>query len=139
MSVQEEKNIDDIANETVQNNVTSTRAVVRRFCKEASTLKDYLLTKYPSGFDFDNLLDVIVVSIQYLSIYRKISGHQKRNIIIEAILLVLDETDSGSLEVFEPVLKAMVPATVNTLIDVEKKKIKLNKKATGVLWRCFCC
>ena len=129
----------EISLSDLENNVTNPKAVVRRFCKTADELKDYLLTKYPQGFTFDNVTDVIVEAIQYLALYKKLTGAQKRKIIVESILLVLDETDSGNLETFEPILKAMVPATVDTLIAVEKKKIKLNKKNTTSLLKCLCC
>ena len=126
---------DSINLSDIENNITNPRTVIRRFSKTAEELKDYLLTKYPNGFSMDNIIDVVVECIQYLALYRKMSGHQKRNAITEAIILVFDETETGDFETFEPIVKAIVPATVNTLIDVEKKKIKLNKKA----WRLCCC
>ena len=127
---------DSISLSDIENNITSPKTIVRRFSKTAEELKDYLLTKYPHGFSLDNIIDVVVECIQYLALYRKMSGHQKRNAITEAIILVYDETNVGELDVFEPIIKAVVPATVNTLIDVEKKKIKLNKKAFRL---CCCC
>ena len=50
--------------------------------------------------------------------------------------LLLDETNSGEMEFYEPIVKAMIPSTINTLIDVEKKKIKLNKRIKKC---CFIC
>ena len=129
-------NDDSISLSDIENNITNPRTVIRRFSKTAEELKDYLLTKYPNGFSLDNIIDVVVECIQYLALYRKMSGHQKRNAITEAIILVFDETDAGDYETFEPIIKAIVPATVNTLIDVEKKKIKLNKKVCRL---CCCC
>ena len=113
--------------------ITNVKTNVRRVSKHAEELKNYLESKYPNGFNLENMLEVVIECIQYLSTVRKLSGQQKRQVIIDAILLLLDETNSGELEVYEPIIKSMIPATINTLIDVEKKKIRLNKKAT---WKC---
>lgn len=113
--------------------INNVKTNVRRVSKHAEELKNYLESKYPNGFNLENMLEVVIECIQYLSTVRKLSGQQKRQVIIDAILLLLDETNSGELEVYEPIIKSMIPATINTLIDVEKKKIRLNKKAT---WKC---
>ena len=110
------------------------RKNVRRVAKSADDLKNYLLTKYPNGFGLDNMLDVVIECIQYLATYRNMTGFQKRQLIIDSMLLLLDETNSGEMELYEPIVKAMIPSTINTLVDVEKKKIKLNKKVR----KCCC-
>lgn len=99
------------------------RKNVRRVAKSANDLKDYLLTKYPNGFGLDNILDVVIECMQYLATYRNLSGFKKRQLIIDSMLLLLDETNSGEMELYEPIVKAMIPSTINTLIDVEKKKL----------------
>ena len=110
------------------------RKNVRRVAKSADDLKNYLLTKYPNGFGLDNMLDVVIECIQYLATYRNMTGFQKRQLIIDSMLLLLDETNSGEMELYEPIVKAMIPSTINTLVDVEKKKIKLNKRVR----KCCC-
>ena len=123
-------------NAGISNTIANAKNNVRRVSKRAEELKNYLESKYPNGFNLENMLEVVVECIQYLSTVKKMSGQQKRQIIIDAILLLLDETNSGELEVYEPIIKSMIPATINTLIDVEKKKIMLNKKVTS--WKCCC-
>ena len=75
----------------------------------------------------------VVVKFQMVLI--TILLQQKKKLIIDALLLVLDETDSGILENFEPLIKIMIPTVVDNLIDVEKGKIKLNK---GIRVSCCC-
>lgn len=113
-----------------------TRKNIRRVAKSADDLKNYLLEKYPNGFGLDNMLDVVIECMQYLATFVKITGFQKRQLIIDSMLLLLDETNSGEMEFYEPIVKAMIPSTINTLIDVEKKKIKLNKRIKKC---CFIC
>ena len=121
---------------TVTDSVEATRKTVRRVSSVANDLKNFLITKFPNGFTLENILDVVVECIKYLKRARDMTGHQKRQTITDALLLLLDETNSGELEFFEPIIKSMVPSTVNTLIDVEKKKIKLNKRVKRL---CFMC
>ena len=117
----------DISN-TVENTVEGARKTTRRVSNVANDLKNYLIKNYPNGFTLENILDLVVEAIQFLNRMVKMSGNQKRQCIIDALLLLLDETNSGELEFYEPIVKSMIPSAVNTFIDVEKKKIKLNKK-----------
>ena len=112
------------------------RKNVRRVAKSADDLKNYLISKYPNGFGLDNMLDVVIECMQYLATYRKMTGFQKRQLIIDSMLLLLDETNSGEMEFYEPIIKSMIPTAINTFVDVEKKKIKLNKRVRKC---CFLC
>lgn len=123
-------------NDTVSNTVEGLRHVKRRVSTVAEELKNFLIKKYPNGFSLEILMDVVIDSMKYLKKVIEMSGHQKRQAITDALLLLLDETNSGELEFYEPIIKSMIPSTINTLIDVEKKKIKLNKR---IRKGCFCC
>ena len=123
-------------NNAVSNTVEGLRHAKRRVSIVAEELKIFLIKKYPNGFSLEIIMDVVIDCIRYLKRIREMSGHQKRQCITDALLLLLDETNSGELEFYEPIIKSMVPSTVNTLIDVEKKKIKLNKKIKSC---CMCC
>tara|TARA_B100000073_G_C23275136_1_gene388120 strand:- start:21 stop:446 length:426 start_codon:yes stop_codon:yes gene_type:complete len=129
-------NLEIELNNTVTNTVESLRNTKRRVSMIAEDLKNFLIKKYPNGFSLEIVMDVVIDSIKYLKRVREMSGHQKRQAITDALLLLLDETNSGELEFYEPIIKSMIPSTINTLIDVEKKKIKLNKKIKNC---CICC
>lgn len=133
--------LDDVEvtlNKGISNTIDATKKGVRRVSSWAQELKSHLLTFYPNGFSLENILDIVIISIQHLAKYRTMSGQQKKQTIIDGLLLLLDETNSGEMEIFEPIVKSMIPSTINTLIDVEKKKIKLNKGVKKVL-SCGCC
>ena len=122
---------------TIEDTKKTVSNTKRRVSSAAEDLKNHLIKKYPNGFTLENILDLVIDSMQYLNKLLSMSGHQKRQCIIDSLLLLLDETNSGELEFYEPIIKSMIPSTVNTLIDVEKKKIKLNKRiAKGCLGCC---
>lgn len=140
MSTSNEKNsLDKLEielNTAVSNTVEGLRHATRRVSNVAQELKNFLIKKYPNGFGLEIIMDVVIDSMKYLKNLREMSGHQKRQAITDALLLLLDETNSGELEFYEPIIKSMIPSTINTLIDVEKKKIKINKRIKKC---CLCC
>ena len=110
----------------------------RKTSKETIELKKFILQNFPQGIDHGNTMEAVISCVRFLAeSKRRLTGQQKKKLIIDALLLVLDETDSGILESFEPLIKVMIPTVVDNLIDVEKGKIKLNK---GIRKRCcFMC
>ena len=110
----------------------------RKTSKETLELKKFVLQNFPQGIDHGNTMEAVISCVRFLAeSKRRMTGQQKKKLIIDALLLVLDETDSGILESFEPLIKVMIPTVVDNLIDVEKGKIKLNK---GIRKRCcFMC
>ena len=127
------------------NKATSAQEVVlatstRKVSAETTKLKEVILESFPSGFDLDNVMEAVVRAMRYLARkQRKLTGQQKKKLIVDSLLLVLDETNSGALEMFEPIVKSMVPTVVDNLVDVEKGKIKLNKRGRSCLFACCMC
>ena len=129
-------------NKVADSKSASTQEVVltsstRKVSAETTKLKDVILESFPSGFDLDNVMEAVVRAMRYLARkQRKLTGQQKKKLIVDSLLLVLDETNSGALEMFEPIIKSMVPTVVDNLVDVEKGKIKLNKRGRSCLFAC---
>ena len=112
----------------------------RKVSAETIKLKEVIMETFPHGFDHDNLMEAVIRAMRHLARkHRRLTGQQKKKLIVDALLLVLDETNSGALEVFEPLVKSMIPTVVDNLVDVEKGKIKLNKKGRSCLSMLCCC
>ena len=110
----------------------------RKTSKDTIALKKFVLENCPNGVDHSNVMEAVVKCVRFLAkAQKKLTGQQKKKLIIDALLLVLDETDSGFMEGFEPLIKVMIPTVVDNLIDVEKGKIKLNKGIRSGC--CFLC
>ena len=109
----------------------------RKTSKETIELKKFILQNFPQGIDHGNTMEAVISCVRFLAeSKRRLTGQQKKKLIIDALLLVLDETDSGILESFEPLIKVMIPTVVDNLIDVEKGKIKLIKELENVAASC---
>ena len=110
----------------------------RKTSKETIEVKKFILQHFPHGIDHGNVMEVVMKCVRFLAqTKKKLTGQQKKKLIVDSLLLVLDETDSGILENFEPLIKVMIPTIVDNLIDVEKGKIKLNKGISSSC--CFLC
>ena len=44
-------------------------------------------------------------------------------------MYVIDNTDAGSLEILDPILKKMIPGIIDNLLQVEDGKLIINKKS----------
>lgn len=110
----------------------------RKISRDTIELKKLILLNSPHGIAHENIMEVVITSVRFLAKNRrKLTGQQKKKLITDALLLVLDETENAFLDNFESVIKLMVPTIVDNLIDVEKGKIKLNKGIRNCC--CFMC
>ena len=117
--------IDSLPDTDVKISVSS-----RKASKEAFEIKKFILKDFPQGIDHGNILEVVIRCVKFLAeTKRRLTGQQKKKLIIDSLLLVLDETDSGLLEGFESLISITIPTVVDNLIDVEKGKIKLEQRS----------
>lgn len=93
------------------------------------------------------MTQVVPSMMQVVGKFKRMSGDDKRKLIIDTITFSLKETfeilndkipklkQAKWDESILSLLLAMTPPTIRLLIDVEKKKIMFNKKLSS----CFCC
>ena len=61
--------------------------------------------------------------------YKNFTGEQKRNMVINMLKHLIDVTDGpGNDAIFDPILKRMVPSIIDTLVEVDKGRLKLTGK-----------
>ena len=101
-------------------------------------LSTALKEQFPDGFTYDTIMEVVIFAMRHVAMYFKAkSGAQKKKLVCDSLIMLLDNTDSGEMEQFEPVLKTMVPTIIDTICDIEKTKTKINK---GLKKSCiYCC
>ena len=77
----------------------------------------------------ENIMKIIPALIQHVEMYKDFNGEQKRTMVINMLKHLIDVTDGpGNDELFDPILKRMVPGIIDTLVDVDKGKLKLTSK-----------
>jgi len=106
--------------------------------EQLSTLSAKILEDFEDGITLQNLTKVIIDSMTIVGQFSKMEGTSKKQLVIDMIIFVLKNTDSGPFEVFEPYIINMVPSTIDALIYVEKGKLRFNPKIKNIT-SCFSC
>lgn len=84
----------------------------------------------------EKIIDILPKIIAYVQKFKKLSGDQKKALIIQILNVIIDKTDGpGDDEVFDPILKRLVPILIDTFIKIDNKELKF--KPPGCLGRCF--
>ena len=89
------------------------------------------------NFSVDKLMDVLPRLIAHVQNYKNLTGPEKRNLVIRMLNHIIDITDCpGDDDIWDPIVKRLVPSLIDTLIKVENKQLKMRKKPKFSL---FCC
>jgi hypothetical protein len=92
------------------------------------------------NFTVDKLMDVLPRLISHVENYRNLSGPEKRSLVIRMLNHIIDITDCpGDDEIWDPILKRLVPSIIDSMIKVENKQLRLRKrpKCFGRLLSCM--
>ena len=92
------------------------------------------------GISAEKIVDILPKIIAYVQKFKKLSGDQKKALIIQILNVIIDKTDGpGDDAVFDPILKRLVPVLIDTFIKIENKELKF--KPPGCLGKCLtkCC
>lgn len=84
----------------------------------------------------EKLVDILPKIIAFVQKFKKLSGDQKKALIIQILNVIIDKTDGpGDDEVFDPILKRLVPILIDTFIKIENKELKF--KPPGCFGKCL--
>jgi hypothetical protein len=100
-------------------------------------LVDKLIHKYPN-FDIGDVAEILPEVIKHVQKFNKFSGEEKKEYIVNILLIIVDKTDGpGNDDIWDPILKKLIPPLVDTLLGVQDGKIKLkDKKVSKVFSKC---
>ena len=92
------------------------------------------------NFTVDKLMTVLPRLISHVENYKNLSGPEKRSLVIRMLNHIIDITDCpGDDEIWDPILKRLVPSIIDSMIKVENKQLRLRKrpKCFGKLLSCM--
>ena len=91
-------------------------------------------------FDVGKMVTVLPKLMQHVEHYRNLSGSQKKQLVITMLKHIIDVTDGpGNDDIWDPILKMMVPSLIDTLITVNDGKLRLRKKHGWLRKLLLCC
>jgi hypothetical protein len=98
------------------------------FDEKTQKLINEIIEEY-SEFSVTYVVKILPKIILHLDLYNKMNGLDQRQHIIDIFKYIVDKTDSpGDDEIFDPIIKKLLPDMIDLLIEVDKGKVKLKKK-----------
>lgn len=75
----------------------------------------------------ENVMKILPEIIKHVQKYKQLNGQQKKKMIISMLRHIVDITDGpGDDELWDPIIKRLIPSIIDTLVKVDKGKLKLN-------------
>ena len=96
-----------------------------------------IIELFPNGVQLENLVEATVITLKEVSKIYKLKSQHKIDLIVDILIYVIDNTDAGSLEVLDPILKKMIPGIIDNILQVENGKLVINKKS--IKEKCLVC
>ena len=99
------------------------------FDEKTQKLINEIIEEY-SDFSVTDVVKILPKIILNLDLYNKLSGIDQRQHIINIFKFIVDKTDGpGNDEIFDPIIKQLIPDMIDLLIEVDKGNVKLKKKS----------
>ena len=91
-------------------------------------------------FKIENLIEVLPSIIKHVQTFKNLTGAQKKNMIIAMLRHLVDITDGpGDDELWDPIIKRLLPSMVDMLVKVDQGKLKLNTNPCRSILGIFSC
>lgn len=88
----------------------------------------------------ENIMTILPQIIKHVQKYKQLNGKQKKNMIISMLRHIVDITDGpGDDELWDPIIKRLIPSIIDTLVKVDKGKLKLNTSPCRWFFGIFSC
>lgn len=84
-----------------------------------------------------NLMPLVIELMQIVSRIPHMMGAQKKELVIDTLKYIVDETDAGSWERFDSIIKELIPVVIDNVIEIQKGKLVVSKKL--ITPGCFPC
>lgn len=98
-----------------------------------------VLDAFPDGVNVSNLMEVLIKIMTLVKDFANLGGTEKKELVVELLCHVVDETDSGDLEVLDPVIKMIIPHAIDLFVETEKGRIKFTTKKVKKIVPCIKC
>ena len=105
--------------------------------EDVAAMGSKIIKMFPNGIQLENLVEATVITLKEVSKIYKLNAQHKIDLIVDVLIYVIDNTDAGSLEVLDPILKKMIPGIIDNILQVEEGKLVINKKTFKD--KCVCC
>lgn len=94
------------------------------------TIGEDIVKVFPTGVNLKNMADATMKVLSKVTTLYHLNGEQKKDLVVDILEYVIDNTDAGALEFLDPIIKDMLPGLIDTLVMVDGGKLSIAKPAT---------
>lgn len=106
---------------SVTNNESPTTA------EDIMKISQKVIDVFPHGVNLENIIQVSIEVLKHITALYYLKPAQKKEMIVDVLCYIVDNTDSGALESLDDVIKKIIPSVIDTLIIVENGKLVIDK------------
>ena len=97
-----------------------------------------VINAFPSGVNLKNITEVTMTVLKEITTLYYLKPSQKKEMIVDILIYIVDNTDAGALESLDPVIKQVIPGIIDALIIVENGALVVDKPKS-ILKKCLPC
>ena len=115
---------------SVTNNESPTTA------EDIVKISQEVINVFPNGVNLENIIQVSIEVLKHITKLYYLKPEQKKEMIVDVLCYIVDNTDAGALESLDPVIKQVIPGIIDALIIVENGALVVDKPKS-ILKKCL--
>ena len=84
-------------------------------------LGNTMIKQFPNGLSLDSIVPAAVQIMDLIKKQKGLSMDQKKQVIVDVLVYVVDHTDSGALESLDPVIKQAIPSVLDAVFQARAR------------------
>lgn len=105
--------------------------------EDVKKIGEKIVKMFPNGVNLQNLIEATIIVLKEVSELYKLKPEHKIDLIVDVLIYTIDNTDAGSLEALDPILKQLIPGVIDNMLQVDEGKLVLHKK--NIVEKYLCC
>jgi len=105
--------------------------------EDVKVVGEKIVKMFPNGVNLQNLIEATIIVLKEVSELYKLKPQHKIDLIVDVLIYTIDNTDAGSLEALDPILKQLIPGVIDNMLQVDEGKLVLHKK--NIVEKYLCC
>ena len=105
--------------------------------EDVKIVGEKIVKMFPNGVNLQNLIEATIIILKEVSELYKLKPQHKIDLIVDILIYTVDNTDAGSLEALDPILKQLIPGVIDNMLQVDEGKLVLHKK--NIVEKYLCC
>ena len=104
--------------------------------EDVKVIGEKIVKMFPNGVNLQNLIEATIIVLKEVSELYKLEPQHKIDLIVDILIYTVDNTDAGSLEALDPILKQLIPGVIDNILQVDEGKLVLHKKNFAEKYLC---